>query len=259
MCVNGQLRLDAREVSGCVLRGRVVRLDQFANIVLTVNTQDVPTMLTGNDRTADYSGLFVEIVEVREYAPNYYPLGDRPDLDFHGGDNTFDIGCFGAIRPLKNQLLQAIAALQFCMQTRRYLRFHINSSRVEQSGDPILRNLRSLFQHTRHAELVEHPWMDHDQFVEVLSGMDFSMCASFSETFCIVAADSASVGVPVIASPQIPWIGEYAQVPPNDMTAMVLALMRAEMTRRHWAARQWLELSAYNEETIDVWRDLLRD
>ena len=50
-----------------------LRLDQFANFVLTVNTQDVPTMLSGNDRTADYSQLFVEIVEVREYAPDYYP------------------------------------------------------------------------------------------------------------------------------------------------------------------------------------------
>lgn len=50
-----------------------LRLDQFANIVLTVNTQDMPTMRTGNDRTQDYSALFVEIQEIREYAPDYFP------------------------------------------------------------------------------------------------------------------------------------------------------------------------------------------
>jgi hypothetical protein len=52
-----------------------LRLDQYANIILTVNTQDIPTMRSGNDRTQDFSALFVEIVEIREYAPDYWPEG----------------------------------------------------------------------------------------------------------------------------------------------------------------------------------------
>jgi hypothetical protein len=50
-----------------------LRLDQFANIVLTMNTQDMPSMRAGNDRTQDYSQLFAEVVEIREFAPDYYP------------------------------------------------------------------------------------------------------------------------------------------------------------------------------------------
>ena len=59
--------------------------------------------------------------------------------------STIDIGAYGAIRPLKNQLLQALAAIKFAESIGKTLRFHINITRIENNGDPVLKNLRNLF------------------------------------------------------------------------------------------------------------------
>ena len=48
------------------------------------------------------------------YTPNYYPTGyleTRPRKD----DGYLDVCCFGAIRPLKNHLVQALAAVKLAL------------------------------------------------------------------------------------------------------------------------------------------------
>src|SRR6202041_1643999 len=80
------------------------------------------------------------------FLPNYYPVTvgnhiPKPSSDF------IDIACFGAVRPLKNTMLQAVAALRFADRIGKKLRFHINSSRVECQGEPVLKSLRTLFSH----------------------------------------------------------------------------------------------------------------
>jgi glycosyltransferase involved in cell wall biosynthesis len=117
-----------------------------------------------------------------------------------------NIGCFGAIRPLKNQLIQAFAAIRFANDEGKKLRFHINGSRVEGKAEPNIKNIRELFKSQTTHELVEHTWMDHDQFVEVIKEMDMTMQVSFSETYNIVAADAIAALVPVITSDEITFV-----------------------------------------------------
>jgi hypothetical protein len=50
-----------------------LRLDQFTNVTLQLFGSHLSAMLTGNDRTVNYNGLFYDIVEIREYAPDFYP------------------------------------------------------------------------------------------------------------------------------------------------------------------------------------------
>src|SRR5580765_3545290 len=131
------------------------------------------------------AGLPAKLVR---YLPNYYPPGvahwDRKPMSRH----SIDIGCFGAIRPLKNQLIQAIAAISFAQSEEKTLRFHINSERVEGGGDPILKSLRSAFRNTQH-KLVEHSWLSWREFLFLVGSMDINMQVSYSETFNIVAAE----------------------------------------------------------------------
>jgi len=134
--------------------------------------------------------------------PNFYPK--VPLLRNPGSDNVLNVGCFGAIRPFKNQLIQAVASMEYGEMTGTKIQFHVNVSREETGGDSVLRNLRALFLGSRHV-LVEHPWQDHADFIKTLATMDVSLSVSFSETFCIVAADAASVGVPIVVSDQVPW------------------------------------------------------
>jgi len=126
-----------------------------------------------------------------------------------------DIAVFGAVRPLKNHLTQAIAAIRFAEEKGKHMRFHINVTRIENNGDPVLKNLRQLFENSDH-ELVEHKWLDHDQFLDLISTMDMCLQVSFSETFNIVTADAVSMNVPVVVSPEITWISRLFKAKPTD-------------------------------------------
>lgn len=148
------------------------------------------------------------------YLPNFYPVRN------HGGSHKhridLHIGCFGAIRPLKNQLTQAVAAIKYADSVCRTLRFYVNATRLEGGGENIIKNLRALFANTQH-ELVEVPWLNRADFLKLLRQMDLAMCVSFTETFCIVAADAVSVDVPLVCSDQVPWATGLSIVKPTEV------------------------------------------
>lgn len=135
--------------------------------------------------------------------------------------DTLDIGCFGAIRPLKNQLIQAVAAMRFADMKGKKLRFHINGNRVEGKGDPILKNIQKLFASRPEHTLVEHNWMDHETFVEFLRTLDVTMQVSFTETYNIVAADSIAAHTPVITSNEIVFVPNEFHADPVDANDMI--------------------------------------
>lgn len=155
------------------------------------------------------------------YLPNYYPISDKTELPKRQSVNKthVNVGCFGAIRPLKNQLLQAIAALRFADEIGKVLHFHINVNRVEQKGDSILKNLISLFEGIAENDhkLVVHEWAPHEDFIKVLRKMDIGLQVSFTETFNIVAADMVTSGVPIVISKEIPWAEDGTADPTNSL------------------------------------------
>lgn len=195
------------------------------------------------------------------YAPNYYPI-HAPKKHDHlipkpaHADDTIRVGCFGAIRPLKNQVEQAIAALRYADQLGKKLEFHINSARSEQGGNPVLKNLRGVFANTPRASLVEHGWVEHDKFLHIISEMDVVMQVSFSETFNIVAADAVMRNVPVVVSREVPWIKPYAIADANSSTSMLHALLRVHQQPRK-ARLQWQmrDLTDYCQASKKVWWD----
>ncbi len=193
------------------------------------------------------------------YAPNYYPTHTPKTYRFGHphpprADDTVRIGCFGAIRPLKNQMTQAVAALKYADIIGKKLEFHINSSRVEGGGNPVLNNLRALFANSPRATLVELPWVDHATFLNELLKIDIMLQVSFSETFNIVSADAVSCEVPVVVSAEVPWLKSYAVADPNSTDSIVnqmLAVHRhPRQGRLQWQTR---DLSAYTAETKRVW------
>lgn len=206
------------------------------------------------------------------YAPNYYPLPPLDALPLHvpnprrinprprRADDTIRIGCFGSIRPLKNQLIQAVSAVRYAALIGRKLEFHINGSRVEQFGETIVRNLRAFFSHTPRATLVTHAWMSHEEFLNVMSSMDISMQVSHSETFNIVSADAVSLMVPVVASPEVTWLGPYAHAEPNDGNSIVQNLLTVDRQVKHQPHNnrllwQYRDLLKYTDETRRIWWD----
>jgi len=208
------------------------------------------------------------------YLPNYYSIPEANDwvawfkqtrqpqtvsriqLDNKDGV-VLNVACFGSIRPLKNNLIQAVGALRYADAEGVTLHFHINGERTEGGGN-VLKNLRALFVNTKHS-LVEHPWMEHAPFLRVLSWMDVSLCVSLSETFCIVAADSIAVGVPTVVSSEVDWASFFAMADPTDSRSIEKAIRRALMPAFHrigaWLNRR--ALRKYCRRSRTAWAEYL--
>jgi hypothetical protein len=197
------------------------------------------------------------------YLPNYYPTRDCPTSasDVGTNDEFINIGCFGAVRPLKNTLEQAIASMKFAKRLGKRLRFHINGGRIEMGGQPILKNLYELFKHFPQYELVNHPWMEHTEFRALIASMDLVTQVSFSETFNIVAADAVTQNVLTITSSEVPWSARILQANPTSSSDIADAMMRG------WELRHsnptfnpsLIGLEHYNKDSEKHWLSYLSD
>lgn len=196
------------------------------------------------------------------YLPNYYPTRDCPATGaIRHASEFIDVGCFGAVRPLKNTLVQAIGALKFARRINKRLRFHINGGRIEMGGEPILKNLSQLFAHFPQHELINHPWMDHSDFRALVASMDVVTQVSFSETFNIVAADAVTQNVLTITSSEVPWAAPALHANPTSSTDIADAMHRAwELRKSHSGFNPSLQgLDQYNAESAKAWLRYLSD
>jgi glycosyltransferase involved in cell wall biosynthesis len=171
--------------------------------------------------------------------------------------DVIHIGCFGAIRPMKNQLVQAFAAMQFADKHNLKLYFHINSARVEQRGEPALKNIRALFDGTNHV-LVEHAWLQRDEFLVLVASMGINMQVSLNESFNIVTADSLQGGVPVVVSDTIGWLPYVVKADTEDTETIVNKLEQAIVFKRYFLNLSRYYLQNYNEEALRIWRKTIK-
>jgi len=193
------------------------------------------------------------------YVPNIYqPETVALPVSNNGGKTPLiNVGAFGAIRPLKNQLIQAMAAMVFADKIGKVLRFHINTARIESHGENVYRNLKSLFENSRH-QLVTHGWLIHPEFLKLISLMDLGMQVSFSETFDIVAADFVYMNVPIVGSSEILWLDDDYKANCTNMNDIVEKLEYAWKGRNH--NRQKVNqrgLEHWNHEARKAWEEFL--
>ncbi len=218
---------------------------QYKNVVVSVNS---PRILK------EMNPLLKEKLL---YLPNFYPVRKKNHFPFQTEeqkcDDIIDIGCFGAVRPLKNHLIQAVSAIEFAQSIGKKLRFHINVTRIENNGDPVLKNIRSLFANVDH-ELIEHDWMNHHEFLKVIRTMDLCMQVSFSETFNIVTADAVNMNVPVIASHEISWLPSIYKANPTSSKDIIRKLKLTwflKLFRVQWINKMFLKW--YSTKSESVW------
>jgi len=188
------------------------------------------------------------------YLPNYYPQ-NYVTKKIDKNKDTIDIACFGAIRLLKNHMVQAVAALDFANQIGKKLRFHINVGRIEMQGQPSMHNLMGIFEqisNTGH-ELVNHTWCPREDFLKICAQMDIGMQCNFSETFNIVSADLISQGVPVVGSVEIPWAVHPCCANPTDSEDIVRKLKLAYRFPRLNVIANQVSLTAYTNNTAKIW------
>jgi len=226
---------------------------EFSNIVIGVNaprmmreiSMYLKTKNGWDDRTTAKKVI---------YMPNFYPQ-DYVSKKLDKTKDTIDIACFGAIRPLKNHLSQAFAAVEFANQIGKKLRFHVNAGRIEMQGQPALNNLKGFFQHLvdQDHQLVNHQWCPREDFLKICAQMDLGMQCNFSETFNIVSADLLSQGVPIVASKEIPWAVQPCHADPTDTADMVKKLTSAYNWSWINVKTNQMSLTKYTNSTAKIW------
>lgn len=223
---------------------KYIRMNHMENIYIAANHEKM------TDELKEFCGEVNPIL----YLPNYYEFSTEKAVHEKKQPGIISIGCFGAIRPLKNQLLQAMAAYRYAHGKNLTLFFFINSGRIECGADSIMKNIEAFFKNVPDAFLIKLPWMPHDEFLMKMNMIDISMQVSFSETFNIVTADAVSMGVPVVVSDEIPFIDDagclaHPTSSQNICDAIDYVLRNQKRITRH----NLISLRNYNELTKKVW------
>jgi hypothetical protein len=196
------------------------------------------------------------------YLPNFYPV--PPEDPWHTHEishrrrHVLNVGCFGAVRPLKNTLIQAVGAIRAAEELKLHLHFHINGSRVEQMGAPTLKNLQALFAHEHPHKLVMHKWKKRPEFLELLKTMDVGMQVSLSETFCIVAADMIAAGLPIVVSDEVPWASSQSIASKEDAEDIQHKIQRALSAPDANVIRNRQKLRIFSDMSREWWPNELK-
>lgn len=230
----------------------IAEYSRYKNLTIAANSPRMTKELNDYINIVHGKKLIDKVI----YLPNFYPQKFKKK-NLNKNINFIDIGCFGAIRPLKNTLMQAITAIQWADDNNMKLHFHINSDRVEMKGEPHLHNLQGLFTQLadRGHQLINHQWTSHDEFLNLCGKMDLGMQVSFSETFNIVACDFVSQGVPIVGSYEIPWISKFAACSPTDSKDIHKCLTRAFHLPKVNSFLNKRNLINYTNNTRNVWVD----
>ena len=223
-----------------------IAMSWLADYVYKLTTKYPNIFISANNK--DFNQELCEVLKTKSiYLPNIYDPKDTPCSPHKVANDVIDIGCFGAIRPLKNNLEQGISAIRFGNDIGKKIRFHVNAGRLEQNGDTVLRNLRAIFKYSHH-ELVEHKWLTHKDFTKLVRTMDMGMQVSLSESFNIVAADLVMNDIPVVVSDEINWIPLPFQADPkdgNDIVNTLKMVYRLRKTRIHFINKLFLKWSNF--------------
>lgn len=179
-----------------------------------LSEQNVFVALNSDNTFNDFKNLFYNHKDLLLYLPNYFQLPEEHSRVKPDFGEEVHIGCFGAIRGLKNQLAQSLAAIEYADRNSAKLFYHINTERTEGFGsENILRNIREVFAYRTDHCLVEHEWLSKVDFQRLLTDeIDICLQVSFSETFNLVAAESVACGVPIVVSEEIDWAADLSQV-----------------------------------------------
>jgi hypothetical protein len=192
--------------------------------------------------SADLAGRFKGT-----YLPIYYPVGPAPTEKAAIGD-TVDVGCFGAIRPLKNHMGELVAIARARDTRGGTFRMHINSTRVEGCSTilPELKDAARAFG----IELVRHEWTP-----DFWKGISVGLFGSFAESFCLTAADFVRAEIPSVLGDHIPWADNGCT---TDVRSTSIALVSVINDPTHNVYWNWRGLTAHSVRAGKCWHQALK-
>jgi hypothetical protein len=192
------------------------------------------------------------------WLPNLYDLSTtptRPAPATWRPGSILRIGCFGAIRPLKNTLSAAGAAVEVATRLNVDTEFWVSSGRVD-GPVTVVNAVRQLLANIPKLTLKELPWCSWPEFRRVVASMNILMQPSYTESFNIVTADGVVEGIPSVVSAAIDWVPPHWQAEPDDVND--IADKTISLLHDAHAPHQGLQaLKAHNQIGLNSWKDYL--
>jgi glycosyltransferase involved in cell wall biosynthesis len=145
--------------------------------------------------------------------PNLY-LVDRQTSKRWSSD-ILKIGALGAIRPEKNLMTAAAAAVAIHSHLDVPVELHMSTG-GENCHCMTLSAIEQMVAGLPGLKLIRHHWDFWDKFIKLIGRMDLVIQVSYTESFNMVTADAISQRVPAVVSPPIYWAPEQWMADPDD-------------------------------------------
>ena len=186
--------------------------------------------------------------------PNLYSLENcKPDRRWDFGAPVLNIGAFGAVRPYKNLMTAAAAAVVISKQLFVPVNFHITYG-GESDSTGIVSAIEQMLANTR-VKLVAHRWEFWDKFVELVGSMDLLLQPSYTESFNMVTADGVFMGIPSVVSSAISWAPGQWKADSDNATEIARVGLRLLIEGTAEAGRR--ALRNHNESSLHYWQKFL--
>lgn len=188
--------------------------------------------------------------------PNMYPFDSVRHKPLWSG-GRLRIGCFGAIRPYKNVLTAAAAALTVGVRLRSTdLEFWISGGRMEGGGGTIRAAILQMYKNTPRAQVVEQNWASWPEFLSTVGAMDLMLQPSYTEGFNMVTADGIARGVPSVVGDAIGWAPENWKAATD--AALDIANRAVGLLHDPSAIEEGVEaLVQHNDHALNHWKRFL--
>lgn len=187
--------------------------------------------------------------------PNLYPLhGSKPEKHWFGA-SPIRIGAFGAVRPEKNFMTAAAAAVAIHKMTGVDVELHMSSG-GEGGGDATVAAITQLCS-TPGVTLIRHDWCLWPEFIQIVATMDLLIQPSYTESFNMVTADGILMGVPSVVSSAISWAPATWKADSDN--AMDVARVGVNLLRYGNNGEGKQALEKHNKYALHLWIKYLTD
>lgn len=223
------------------------------NLIIAPNNKDLVEYLS--------NALHIDL----EYLPNIiqYKHPHHPHRYVQSSD-IMHVGCFGALRILKNQVFQALCAIKAADALNKTLHFHVTVVRGknDENGklNPVLENLEELFVRSKH-HLIIHDWKENDEFQHLIKKMDVGLQLSYTESFNIVTADFIRNNIPILVSDAINWMPTMLRTSTTDYNKVMKDIIYLYKHRdsERLIRKMHESLNEHNLHAKRVWLDFIRE
>lgn len=187
--------------------------------------------------------------------PNLYPSNNiRSKIWKRKKNYLLKIGSFGAIRPEKNFMTAAAAAVAVRAMTGLNVELHMSTG-GDGCKSTTLPAIVQMTEGIKGFKLIRHDWETWEKFIQLVAKMDVLIQVSYTESFNMITADGISVGVPSVVSPVIWWTPDSWKANPDD--AMDVATKTIELVTERQNYVGYKALRIHNNKSLKHWIQFL--